>query len=729
MRSLSIHKRFISLTLILSFITSVHSKNSDYIYPKTSPSYSNYSTLGLVHLPNARFQPEGSLAFSWSHLDPYIRGSIIAYPFDWFEAAYHYTDINNALYSDVEQFSGDQTYKDKGFDLKIRLIPEMGYFPQVAIGIRDLAGTGTFEAEYLAFSKLIKNVDLTFGVGWGDLAHKKYKNPLTSISQGFDSRDINNDTQGGEISLDRYFSGPVDFFGGVEVFLPNLDGLRLKIEYDSTNYDTEAFAAGESSFKYAFEPIKLTESRVNYGLVYPASNNLHFKLSYIKGNTLNFGFSFHGDWGKKPPSLAKKNRRTPIENSAVLQKVTSLNRNYLYRSSLKNLNQRKLYLQHADISENKLSVVYAQSHHASYMRGIGRVANVLDEISPDYIEKFEIININAGMGLHSVTVDRNSFNKYKELAIYQLPKMDISISPIKINKKDYEYNPITSYPKLFSKIEPDLRSQIGGPDGFYFGDLRIKGAGELQLRKNFNIIGDVSYGVFNNFDNLKLESDSRLPHVRTDIVKYLQATQDFSINRLQANIFHNLSPNLYSKLSFGILETMFAGYGGEILFRPFYSDFAIGAEAWHVYKRDFDMMFDLDRRGYETKTGHINLYYTEPTSQVTIALKGGKFLAQDSGINFDFSRRFKSGVRIGAFFSLTDISEYEFGEGSFDKGFYFHVPIEIFSGTFSKQTQSFGLRPLTRDGAQFLLHSHSLWGVTDQGQERNLTRDWDNLYD
>jgi hypothetical protein len=374
-------------------------------------------------------------------------------------------------------------------------------------------------------------------------------------------------------------------------------------------------------------------------------------------------------------------------------------------------------------------VVYAQSIYASYMRGIGRVAYVLDDISPDNIKRFKITNINADMAMHTVTINRDSFNKHRDLKIFQLPKKEALIEPIKINKNNYEYNPVTKYPKIFNKIEPNIRSQIGGPDGFYFGDLRLRARSELQVQKNFNIISEFSYGLINNFDELKLESDSLLPHVRTDIVKYLKETQHFSINRIQANLFYNITPNLYSKISFGLLETMFAGYGGEVLYRPFYSNLAIGAELWKVYKRDFDMRFSLDKRGYETTTGHINIYYTEPRSQVTIALKGGRFLAQDSGINFDFSRRFKTGLRIGAFFSLTDVSEFEFGEGSFDKGFYFNVPIQIFSDNYTKQSQSFGLRPLTRDGAQFLIHSHHLWGVTDQAQSKNLTRDWNDLYD
>jgi hypothetical protein len=110
-------------------------------------------------------------------------------------------------------------------------------------------------------------------------------------------------------------------------------------------------------------------------------------------------------------------------------------------------------------------------------------------------------------------------------------------------------------------------------------------------------------------------------------------------------------------------------------------------------------------------------------------MRGGRFLAKDSGINFDFSRRFPSGVRIGAFFSRTDISKLEFGEGSFDKGFYFHIPVDIFFDKYTRGYTGFGLRPLTRDGAAFITHSHHLWGITEQAQSANITRDWEDLYD
>ena len=110
-------------------------------------------------------------------------------------------------------------------------------------------------------------------------------------------------------------------------------------------------------------------------------------------------------------------------------------------------------------------------------------------------------------------------------------------------------------------------------------------------------------------------------------------------------------------------------------------------------------------------------------------LKGGRFLAKDSGLNFDISRRFKSGLRMGVHFSLTDISRQEFGEGSFDKGFYFFIPIETFFTEYSTDQTGFGLRPVQRDGAAIMHHPYDLYGTTDQASFHHILRDWDDIYD
>ena len=103
----------------MQFSSKVYSQVADYIFPHfDQPSYSNYGTIG-------RSDAIGKIAqrrnywVTWSHADPYLRGSVMGNPFDWFEASYQYTDVNNKLYSDSPAFSGSQSYKDKSFDAKI----------------------------------------------------------------------------------------------------------------------------------------------------------------------------------------------------------------------------------------------------------------------------------------------------------------------------------------------------------------------------------------------------------------------------------------------------------------------------------------------------------------------------------------------------------------------------------------------------------------------------------
>ena len=256
-----------------------------------------------------------------------------------------------------------------------------------------------------------------------------------------------------------------------------------------------------------------------------------------------------------------------------------------------------------------------------------------------------------------------------------------------------------SIQSFFHTIGPDIRSQIGGPDGFFFGDLKLKSSSELIIQRGLSISSVISYGLYDNMDDLKLASDSILPHVRTDIVKYLKQSRNLSIQRMQLTKFSQISPSIFYKFSAGILEYMFSGFGGEALFKPFDKNFAIGVEAWKVYQRNYDQMFGiLDDVDYKTTTGHISLYYEEPKTNILFKIKGGKFLAQDSGISFEFTREFYSGFRLSAFFTLTDISEEEFGEGSFDKGFSFFIPLEIFSNSYNSRNFGWGLKPITRDG-------------------------------
>jgi len=709
-----------ALFVLIIFSVSAFASKYDYIYPYISkPSFSNYGTTGLLSNPNARFLPEGSVAFSWNRMNPYLRGNILAYPFNWFEASYGYTDLNNQLYSEVYEFSGNQSLKDKGFDAKFRIFKEDKYMPAVALGFRDMAGTGLFSSEYLVASKfLTRNIDFTFGIGWGMLSQGNYSNPLTRIKSSFEERTRTYGNEGGEFSFGKFFSGPTGVFGGIEYFIPYKNGARIKLEYDGIDYNKEAFP-----------PIP-QKSKFNVGLVFPVSENLFLRMGFVRGDTFNFGFSYRGNYGKKEPNLLKNDPLKLPDNKEIYQKINT-RPDLLYKSSLKFLRENNFYLQSANVDYDygKYSVTYTQNKFQSFARSTGRVAAVLDHIAPKEIDEFIITNLNADMPMHTVSVDRDKYQRHSDFkgtedlvinnySIYDLDQDDY---------KDYEFQPTTKLPLHFYKFAPSLRSQIGGPDGFFFGDLRLSIKSELLLKENISIHTLASAGIYNNFQELKLGSDSVLPRVRTDIVQYLKQSEDLAIERLQFNYYKKLDKSIFTKFSAGLLEPMFAGFGGELIYRPLKKDWGIGLEMWDVKQRDYPMKFGLKK--YRTLTGHLSFLYRHNPSKVHLTIRAGKFLAKDSGFNFDFYREFRSGARIGAFFTLTDISREEFGEGSFDKGFYFLLPIESFSTKYSRGFTGFGLRPITRDGGAILNYAYGLWSVTDQADYYEVMKNIDDFYD
>ena len=711
------NKIFLYLHFFLIFFVSLYLKSDvyDYIYPNNEFSYSNYGGLGLIQNPSARFYREGTLAFSWSHNEPYLRGSILAYPFNWFEASFQYTDFNNELYSQSREFSGSQTLKDKSFDAKFLILEERKYLPQIAFGLRDLGGTGRFASEYFVMNKFLgRSLDISVGIGWGNLNGNGIRNPLTSLSDSFNSRNQGSDL-GGKININNFLSGEAGYFAGLEYSIPYSRGIKFKVELDGTNYQTEST-----------KPLN-QDSKINFGFIYPVTRNFILKLSSTRGNTLNFGFSYKLGLSKSNPRKIIKESPQELDNKDIIKRVTDKSEQNLYRASLLYLSRQGISLQKASVEDDTYHVLYSQARYYSPAMSAGRVIKLIDDISPPKIERIKVTEINGGMGMYTASIDRDAYARNKSRKSPEVIDRYILTDAHKYNPNEHIFNPETKYPAAFAVIGPDLRSQIGGPDGFFFGDLKLALDSEVLFKRNVSLVTKVSYGLYDNMDALGLTSDSVLPHVRTDIIDYLKESRNFSITRLQLNYYNQISKSLFYKLSGGIFESMFNGYGGEMLYRPYLKSYGFGLELWQVYQREYDQMFGT--RDYDTVTGHLSFYYQDPRSNVLFHLRGGRYLAKDSGVTFDFSRIFRSGMRVGAFFSLTDISFEEFGEGSFDKGFYFHVPLEIFSQRYFKRNFSWGLRPLTRDGAQSLGHGYPLWGVTDSSSDHRFRRRLDDFYD
>lgn len=243
-------KRHLLSLLALGISTACYGET----YPAPiGPSQSDFGGVGLLQTPTARMAREGELSLNYRDNDQYRYYSASVQLFPWLETTLRYTDVRTRQYSSVEAFSGDQTYKDKAFDLKLRLWEESYWLPQVAVGARDIGGTGLFDAEYLVASKAWGPFDFTLGLGWGYLGTSgNVKNPLCSASDKYCYRD-NSYKQAGSIDGSQMFHGPASLFGGVEYQTP-WQPLRLKLEYEGNNYQQDF--AGEAGAK-----VSLTSGR------------------------------------------------------------------------------------------------------------------------------------------------------------------------------------------------------------------------------------------------------------------------------------------------------------------------------------------------------------------------------------------------------------------------------------------------------------------------------------
>ena len=130
----------------------------DYLYSDIGPTSNIHGELGLINIPSARILDEGNLKLHLVNSDPINSLFITANPFNWMEVSLRYADINTIKYSQFKSFSGEQTYKDKSFNLKINLIRESDRFPALSLGFRDFIGTGKFSGEYLVTSKKLETL-------------------------------------------------------------------------------------------------------------------------------------------------------------------------------------------------------------------------------------------------------------------------------------------------------------------------------------------------------------------------------------------------------------------------------------------------------------------------------------------------------------------------------------------------------------------------------------------
>jgi len=723
-RSNALRPAALSLTVLaLSLSTALHAQQAP------PPTASEWGGVGLLQTPTARMAADGDMAFTASHNSPYSRYNVTMQPFPWLEGTFRYINVSNIRYG--PNIAGDQNYKDKSIDFKLRLWQETRWTPDVSFGVRDIGGTGFFSSEYLVASKNVGPLDVSLGLATGYIGNRgDFSNPLGAIDDRFkDRRPIANSAiaQAGKFGVSNMFRGPVGIFGGLTYQTP-WDELLLKVEYDGNDYKREPRLNN------------LTQrTPVNVGLVYVPNRNVELTAAWERGDAAMFSLTLRGNPGQAaaaakpfdPPPVGLRgsdsNVAPPPSGSTLpspsnTAPATAGDRDTDWTAVASALRSSAGFrVEEISRRGSELFVSGYQTRYLSPAKGLGRSGRVLSSALGDDYEWYTLRTTRLGMPIVDMTVNRQALAGYLDGTVSaDVLRRSTEIGVPADVSRDVLYRPRNS--PFGGGFSFGYKQNLGGPDGFILYQVAANYSGSVFFRPDVWLTGTVSADLLNNYDKFKYNAPSRLPRVRTDLRRYM-IDNDVTLPNLQLTAARRLGRDLYGMAYAGYLEWMYAGVGGELLYRPMGQPWAVSANINRVQQRDYDQHWGL--RDYRMTTGHATLHYAfDAKERIVGSLSMGRYLAGDYGATVNIARVFDNGVTMGAYATKTDVSAADFGEGSFDKGIYFSIPFDNILPRSTRARATINWNPLIRDGGAMLARKYSLYNVTGERDERFF---YDNL--
>ncbi len=404
-----------------------------------------------------------------------------------------------------------------------------------------------------------------------------------------------------------------------------------------------------------------------------------------------------------------------IDASAV---TVSQNRSQIEGAIRKAITGQNLRVEALSLQGGELLVYYSNYHFFSETDALDRMTRILSAQAPPEVERFRLIAVQNGMSVQEFDILRSPVERSYLQENGNIFDHSVSIRPPAMNQPVLAMTARDIYPRFSWGLYPQFRQALFDPNQPFGVQFLGAAYGGVELARGLSLSGSLEVNLYDNFDTSR-PSNSSLPHVRSDFLKYFTQGKT-GIGNLSLNYMFRVSPTVYASMRAGYLEGMFAGGGGEVLWRPEGARWALGADVFQVWQRDFDRLFGLQH--YRQTTGHVSLYYDSPWYDLNFLVRAGQYLAGDRGITFQVTRRFSTGVEIGAFVTKTNISAAQFGEGSFDKGIIIRIPLGWVAPIETQSQLAMDLRPVQRDGGQTLIGDAILYEVTRNTSEGELLR-------
>lgn len=691
-----------------------------YAHAEMRPTLAFSGVTGLIDMPSGEQQSDGVLSVTKSKFGPVGRTTLTFQITPKISGSFRYSSVKDWFNGDPgrEIVNDITSYFDRSFDLRYQIAEEGRFTPALTVGFQDIIGTGVQAGEYLAATKTFADkIKVTAGLGWG-----RYGS-YGSIGAPFGARPEVDFGLGGKPRFGQWFKGDVAPFAGVEWQVNK--NWTVKAEYSSDAYATEAGAYG--TFKH--------NSPFNYGIEYTTKKNLHLGIYSLYGSQVGFALNFALDPHKSPSGGSVGPGPLPVQSRAA---VKSWGTNWQNDASQQAAMRRDVQtiLAHDGIVVESMAVTadrvvlrIRNPKLENAPQAIGRTARALAAVMPASVGAFQIVPMAQGVPLSTVTIRRSDlealeFAPGQDAEMLQRVQIQSAASTLPAGALQSE----GLYPHFKWGIAPYIATSLFDPGKPLQADVGVRLSAKYDIAPGFVISGSLTKKLYAGIEAGTFASKSKIEPVRSEASKYSIAG-DPAIERLTFAWYSKPAPELFSRVTLGYLEPMYAGASAELLWQQVDKPYALGVEINYVKKREYDQLFGFlgGADEYSTVTGHVSAYYTFKNGFHT-QIDVGRYLAGDMGATLSVSREFPNGIKVGAFATLTDVPFSDFGEGSFDKGIKIELPLAFFTGRPTQKTSVMALRPITGDGGARLDVENRLYDSVRGYQQTDLSAEWGRFW-
>ena len=297
---------------------------------------------------------------------------------------------------------------------------------------------------------------------------------------------------------------------------------------------------------------------------------------------------------------------------------------------------------------------YRNNHYFAETDAIDRIVRVLSKEAPPEIEKFRLIAVlerRAAAGIRRAARAGGTQRRRRRTATSSIIRSASGLPAM--NKPVLAAAAREIYPRFSWGLYPQIRQALFDPNQPFGVQLLAAAGAGLELAPGLSISGSLEASLYDDFDTTPRQRQpaaacaQRFPEIFHARARPASATWKRTTGSAwRPPSMPRCAPAIWKACSPAPAAKCCGGREG--------ARWALGADIYQVWQRDFDRLFGLQH--YHVTTGHVSLYYDSPWYDLNFQLRAGQYLAGDRGFTFQVTRRFSTGVEIGAFFTKTNVS-------------------------------------------------------------------------